>query len=475
MNALGLFGSIGKNAFPAPTIVQMTAGNTANIDPALPLTVSAGSIGNRLVLGIALDNSGIVTSITQTGATWWKVPSSTFSDGVVSTEFWITEPLTTASGTSLSINLSPDARCCAVFMEVKGLAQVTRGVSPYLSTVFSPLITGTTGTGATLTTPNNRSYRGSNLFLAMFCQRGTSSTFSSPSSGYTLVSTSSTGGGGTDIRGGLCFDLNTLPVFQNTGITGDGSAWASSHMVLRGYSSIPNTKIRRIQFKQTATPTAVGSFNVVLDATPTNGNRLIALVSRNNQAESTGQQVTSISQTGTTWTYIGSNGVSSGVGTTTDLWISDPCSSASATASITLVAATKHSIATILEYEGLYNLAGTPVVGGAGEGASSTTWSSDSVGEISLIGPSAFNKQLPRGLQLYAHTVSHGSRTLTSTNSRNLTICSIGTGAPTGITQLITEHMTEESENQSPTTLSTAGTISASAQLYWTGAQVWSI
>jgi len=98
---------------------------------------------------------------------------------------------------------------------------------------------------------------------------------------------------------------------------------------------------------KSGTGTAVTSKAVTLDSAPTNGNTLVALIATD---KTTTSRVTSISQTGVTWTR--TTQVANGLGTTEEIWQGESVSGASATATVNFAASLKCHV-WIYEFSGL--------------------------------------------------------------------------------------------------------------------------
>ncbi|MFZ4582486.1 MAG: beta strand repeat-containing protein, partial [Paludibacter sp.] len=99
---------------------------------------------------------------------------------------------------------------------------------------------------------------------------------------------------------------------------------------------------------------AVTTFNVTLGTAPINGNTLIAIISTQSTATNT---ITSITQTGATWTRAISSTGNATNATTTEIWYTTALSGGATT--LTINQSTSRSAAVIIEYEGL--LYGAPL------------------------------------------------------------------------------------------------------------------
>lgn len=196
---LGLTGSavlVGKDAgvrsFKAgsvPSRVQSATGNTGS-GSASSISVSLGTVpvsGNTLIAVIATrgNTSGIVTSITQTGATWTRAiqAARTSSSPGVTNEIWYASGVSGA-GTSITINQST-VKSAAVVIEYSGL--LVPGPLDQTATA--------TGSGSAVSTGTTASTSEANeLWIGGIAISSGSTTVSSILNGFTSVANSATNG-----------------------------------------------------------------------------------------------------------------------------------------------------------------------------------------------------------------------------------------------------------------------------------------
>lgn len=106
--------------------------------------------------------------------------------------------------------------------------------------------------------------------------------------------------------------------------------------------------ISRVQFKS-ATGASVTSLGITPDASPTDGNLMVVTISYNS---ATTNKVTSITQSGATWTRAIQKNNTLGGAISVDIWYSENASSAGSTLTINL-ASSLNIAATFLEYSGI--------------------------------------------------------------------------------------------------------------------------
>ena len=144
-----LFCSLGVFAQNPITRVQSTTGNTGvNTATSFSVTLSSAPVsGNTLVAIIATRGSaaGIVTGISQTGATWTRAAQATNASGST-TEIWYA-PNVSSAGNSITINQS-NVRSAAVIVEYSNIILA----SPIDKTANTTGNSNAASTGTTATT-----------------------------------------------------------------------------------------------------------------------------------------------------------------------------------------------------------------------------------------------------------------------------------------------------------------------------------
>ena len=196
---------------------------------------------------------------------------------------------------------------------------------------------------------------------------------------------------------------------------------------------------------------AVTTFNVTLGTAPINGNTLIAIISTQSTATNT---ITSITQTGATWTRAVSSTGNTTNGTTTEIWYTTALSGG-ATA-ITINQSSARAAAVIMEYKGL--VYGSPLDVSASNfntntssAASTGTTATSTAAEALWIG----------GIGLKSSTATLGTITNSFTAIANAASTN-GTANLNARTYALERFVTTTG------TASTGGTVSS--RLYWSGA-----
>jgi hypothetical protein len=108
--------------------------------------------------------------------------------------------------------------------------------------------------------------------------------------------------------------------------------------------------ITRIQYKR-GTSNQTSTINVTLDNTPTVGNTLIAAIG--NSSDNADCHVSSISQTGVSWSKITSSSNYPTILVESEIWLGNVFSSASTTITVNLTQARWYHICNVCEYSGL--------------------------------------------------------------------------------------------------------------------------
>ncbi|MEO7098770.1 MAG: MBG domain-containing protein [Luteolibacter sp.] len=242
-------------------------------------------------------------------------------------------------------------------------------------------------------------------------------------------------------------DLSIPINYDGTNLSLTGSAGVAGKDV--GIQAISTTTVAtRLQSAtgNTGSNTA-SSFTVTMGATPVSGNTMIAVIST--RGTSAGQ-VTSISQTGATWTRAAQ--ATNTNGTTTEIWYAPGVSAASST--ITINQASVRSAAVVMEYSGILT-SGTLDRTGSSTGNSTspvtgTTSITSQPNEV-WIGGIGFNSSTP--------TLGSFQNSFTSVTSSQSTRGQSSSNAKVyALEQLV----------NSATATSSGGTLSTTAQ--WSGA-----
>lgn len=467
--SLAFLSSQQDNSYVPPTVVQQTSvgvnGTTLAIIPAFGSAFTPGSV---IVVGICCSDVTVITGVGQSGTTYTKIDQSLFDNGgTAGTVFFLSAPVpftgVPPSG-NIGITLSSSKNVSAIALEVKN-------VDSFELRSWPACLQDAQGqAGSTAVTLSN--IRRPAISIACFGKRGTGSTSYTTTGSYTIINAPESGPAGTDVKGAIAFlslsQANTSCSPQ--GNNASGSSPASSHIILHGKESAPRNRIKRIQSQITGAQ-SVTTLPVTLGSTPIDGNRLIALISRNNGTSATGPQVSSISQTGVTWTYLASHGVTGATtNSTNEVWISSPCSSASNSITITPIASGKSMVVCILEYEGLR---AEDYIDEDGSGTSAvSTWSTGTFSTDLLckgtVAPYT-NKVYSKTLQLTTVSTGSGTKTYTldsqSTGKTNTIIGQFATAGADGLGEstIFIESIVEEASNQ---VNAISGTLSANRTMY---------
>ena len=209
----------------------------------------------------------------------------------------------------------------------------------------------------------------------------------------------------------------------------------------------------RVQFKTGSVNSGTSIAMTALSPAPANGNTLVAVISTRGTAQN---QVTSITQTGATWSRVTQSGAGASTGSTTEIWYAPNVSGAGTAITINL-GATLRAAAVVIEYSGLLSPNPSDV--------SNNNFSSGTAGTNATTGTTATTTQANElwigGIGLVSSSISLSA----ITNSFN-TITNVSSGSGTASNNARIYAL--ERIVTATGTAGTGGTISSSSQ--WSGA-----
>jgi hypothetical protein len=345
MLLVGMFGVLAGQIKPVHATgsilrVQGNArGTTTSNSISVTMTLTPTS-GNWLIATIGTRGNGAAVSIsgiTQTGVTWNQSVDTT--SGWQDLAIW-SGIVSTGASTSITVSLSGNAANGGVadVCEYSGISSSPVDKTATNSSAGPYIDTGTTAT----TSQANELWIGTT-----FCEGGVSPPYHSwnPTNGFIMFD----GAGYQQVNVAYLEKFVTSTGTANSGITGDSASGLLGCIVTFKLSGAP-TGIVRVQGVARGTSTS-SSVSVTMGATPTQGNVLIATVS-SSMYPSGPATVSSITQTGVTWTKQANNAYNSEWDA--EIWYGVIGSGASTSVTITLSATANYgAVVDICEYSGL--------------------------------------------------------------------------------------------------------------------------
>ena len=349
----------------ATTIITVTAKDLNNnvmsgIPAALVVVAATGSSNTLVQPTTATDANGQTTATLKSTKAEAKTVSVTIAGTPITQTATVT--FTPASTTSVALTTGSNPSTYGDSLTFTATVTGTAPTTPTGTVAFkdgaNTLGTGTlSGSGASATatfTTNTLSAGTHSTITAVYGGDGNYATSTSGNLSQTVnarpvsLSGSRTYDGTTEAASGILTIANNL---DGANLTLSGSATLASKNV--GSPAVSARTVTRVNSATNAVgSTAASSFTVTVTA-PTSGNTLVAVISTRS---ATANAVSSISQSGATWSRVAST--TGTAGTTTEIWYAPNVSSAGPTVTINL-ASSLFAAAVVAEYSGV--LSASPV------------------------------------------------------------------------------------------------------------------